>query len=341
MIVIDGSFGEGGGQIIRTSLALSLVTGKPFRAERVRAGRERPGLQRQHLTAVNAAAEIGRAEVRGAGVGAREFTFVPGDVVPGDYVFSIGTAGSTTLVLQTVLPPLMLARAPSLLTLEGGTHNIHAPPFEFFQKAFLPLVNRTGPRVSATLERYGFYPPGGGKFSVLIEPGGAREKLHLTERGAIHAERARALVVNLPPSIAEREVAVIKQKMNWRDEQVRVETSNNALSPGNVVTIEIESEHVTEVFTGIGQRGVRAEVVAERAIKEAKRYLVVEAPVGEHLADQLLIPLALTGGGSFITGPLSLHTTTNIEVIRKFIDVEISITPLSNSTWKIEVNHRR
>ena len=163
MITIDGSFGEGGGQIIRTSCALSLITGKPFRIYNVRARRDKPGLQRQHLTAVNSAAQIGSAQVDGAGVGSTEFTFRPGHVVPGDYTFSIGTAGSTTLVLQTVLPPLMIATAPSRITLEGGTHNVHAPPFEFLQKTFLPLVNQTGMCVSLELERYGFYPPGGGR----------------------------------------------------------------------------------------------------------------------------------------------------------------------------------
>ncbi len=338
MLMIDGSFGEGGGQIIRTSLALSLVTGKPFRVERVRANREKPGLRQQHLTAVKAAAQIGRAEVEGAAVGSREFTFIPGSVTPGDYIFNIGTAGSATLVLQTVLPPLMIASRPSTLKIEGGTHNVHAPPFDFLEQAFLPLVNRMGSHVLIELERYGFYPPGGGRFNVLIEPAAKPQRLDLLARGEIRAERARALVVNLPPSIAERELAVIKQRMGWRDEQLQVEISNNAISQGNVVMIEIESEHVTEVFARVGERGVRAETVAEQAVEEAQKYLETEAPVGEHLADQLLIPLALSGGGSFITGSLSLHTTTNIEIIRKFLDVDITAAPATNGTWTVDVH---
>ena len=195
MIVIDGSFGEGGGQVVRTSLALSLITRKPFRVERVRARREKPGLQRQHLTAVTAAAEVGRARVEGAAVGSQYFSFEPGKVAAGDYTFRIGTAGSTTLVLQTVLPPLMIADGPSLLTLEGGTHNVHAPPFDFIQRAFIPLVNRTGPNVAAELQRYGFYPPGGGKLTVLIEPTGQRRRIDLTERGRVCSRLARALVI--------------------------------------------------------------------------------------------------------------------------------------------------
>lgn len=337
MIVIDGSFGEGGGQIIRTSLALSLVTGKPFRVERVRARRERPGLQRQHLTAVRAAAEVGRARVEGAHVGAREFSFEPGEVSPGDYTFAVGTAGSTTLVLQAVLPPLMIARAPSLLTLEGGTHNVHAPPFDFIQKAFLPLVNRTGPRVSVELARYGFYPPGGGRLQVFIEPTSERRRLDLDERGRVRRRLARALVVKIPPAVAERELAVVRGRLGWSGDELTVATSNNALSPGNVLTLEVETEHLTELFTGVGERGVRAEAVAERACDEMRAYLDAAAPVGEHLADQLLLPLALSAGGSYVTGAPSPHTTTNIEIIKKFLDVRITRTQLSERQWRIEV----
>ncbi|HWS52926.1 MAG TPA: RNA 3'-terminal phosphate cyclase [Pyrinomonadaceae bacterium] len=337
MLSIDGSFGEGGGQIIRTSLALSLVTGKAFRVYNVRARRAKPGLQPQHLTAVTSAAEVGRARVEGARVGAKEFTFVPGEVEPGQYRFAIGTAGSTTLVLQAVLPPLLRARGPSLLTFEGGTHNPHAPPFEFIEKTFLPLVNRTGPTVTVELERYGFYPPGGGRFSVYVEPTAEPRRLDLAERGLVLAERARALCVNLRPDIGERELKVVAEQMGLPLDRLRLETSDNAISPGNVLTVEVESENLTEVFTGIGQRGVRAEEVAARAVEEAKRYLGAGAPVGEHLADQLLIPLALARGGSYTTGPLSPHTTTNIEVVKTFLPVEITTTQLTEEVWKIEV----
>ncbi|HEV2800278.1 MAG TPA: RNA 3'-terminal phosphate cyclase [Pyrinomonadaceae bacterium] len=341
MITIDGSRGEGGGQIIRTSLALSLITGKPFRIYNVRARREKPGLQRQHLTAVRAAATVGGAQVEGAGVGATEFTFHPGEVAPGDYDFPIGTAGSTMLVFQTILPPLMIARAPSTLTFEGGTHNVHAPPYEFIVKSFLPLVNRMGAQVTLELERYGFYPPGGGRITARIEPAGQLVPLELLARGRVHSRRARALVVKLPPSIGERELTVVSEQLGWGEQagdELRVETSQNALSPGNVLTLEIESEHLTEVFTGIGERGVRAETVAERAAEEARAYLEAGAQVGEHLADQLLIPLALAGGGSYTTGRPSLHTTTNIEVIKLFLDVRITTEQTGDAVWKIEIN---
>ncbi len=337
MLTIDGSFGEGGGQIIRTSLALSLVTGKSFRAERVRAKREKPGLRQQHLTAVNAAAEIGQAQVEGAAVGSKEFSFVPGPVTPGEYVFSIGTAGSSTLVLQTILPPLMVAAGPSILRIEGGTHNVHAPPYDFLERTFLPLVRRIGPQVEIELERYGFYPPGGGRFNVLIEPAAEYRRLELLERGPIRARRARALVVNLPASMADRELSVIQEKMELSEDDLHAEISDNAISRGTAAMVEIESNDLTELFSRIGERGVRAEVIAANAADEALAYLEMDAPVGEHLADQLLIPMALGKGGTFKTGVYSLHTQTNIEVIKQFLDVEIIASQARNGIWTIDV----
>ena len=337
MLNIDGSQGEGGGQIIRTSLALSLVTGKSFQVERVRANRDKPGLRQQHLTAVNAAAQIGAAKVEGAAVGATEFSFIPGVVTPGDYVFSVGTAGSATLVLQTVLPPLMIAAGSSMLRFEGGTHNVHAPPYDFLEKTFLPVVSLMGPRVLIELGRYGFYPPGGGRFDVFIEPTAKTKRLDLLQRGKIRGRRARALVVNLAESIAARELAVVKEKMGFSDEELFVEVSDNAISRGTAVMIEIESESLTEMFTRIGERGVRAEIIAEHAANEAITYLNSDSPVGEHLADQLLIPLALCAGGSFETSSFSLHTQTNIEIIKKFLDVDIAAKQSTRGTWVINV----
>jgi RNA 3'-terminal phosphate cyclase (ATP) len=337
VITIDGSFGEGGGQILRTSLALSLVTGKPFRIEKVRAGRKTPGLLRQHLTAVNAAAQIGQAEMAGATIGSTELTFAPGRIAPGEYAFAVGTAGSATLVLQTILPALLLASGPSTLTLEGGTHNPFAPPFDFLARAFLPLVNRMGPQVMAKLERPGFYPAGGGKFTVEIKSAAKLTRLDLPERGEVRSRCARAVVANLPRKIAERELKVIARKMSWGDEWLCAETVDNSRGPGNVVMIEIESECVTEVFTGFGERGVTAEAVAEQAVKEARQYLAAGVAVGEHLADQLLVPMALAGGGRFTTLPLTRHSTTNIEIIKKFLDFDIEASQVTNKVWNVEV----
>lgn len=319
MILIDGSQGEGGGQILRSALALSLVTGTPFRIDNIRAGRAKPGLLRQHLTAVQAATTIGCAETLGAVMGSSRLDFKPGKVQTGSYAFAVGTAGSATLVLQTVLPALLTLSAPSTLTLEGGTHNPFAPPFDFLERVFLPLIARMGPHVTVALERSGFYPAGGGRFTVNVEPAARLDRLELMERGAIRTQRARALVAHLGTKIAERELGVAGHKLGWPRECLHVVDVENSPGPGNILFLEIESEHVTEVFTGFGEKGRSAEDVAHLAIEQARAYLATGVPVGPHLADQLLLPLALSAGGSFVTGELTRHSTTNIDVIKRFL----------------------
>jgi RNA 3'-terminal phosphate cyclase (ATP) len=325
VIRIDGSQGEGGGQILRSSLALSLVTGKPFTITNIRAGRKKPGLMRQHLTAVNAATEVGRAKVTGAVLHSTGLTFEPGELRPGEYHFAIGTAGSATLVLQTILPALLCASGPSTLRLEGGTHNPWAPPFDFLAKAFLPLVNRMGPTVNATLVRPGFYPAGGGEFHVTISPAARLTPIELLERGETKCLRATAKVAHLNRYIAVRELGVIAHRLSVAEENLVVEEVRGSLGPGNIVTIEVECEHLTEVFTGFGEKQIPAETVADKAVDAARRYLAKGAAVGEYLTDQLLIPLALAGGGAFRTLGLSRHAQTNIEVIKAFLDVEFEI----------------
>ena len=252
MISIDGSFGEGGGQILRTSLALSLVTGKPFRIERIRSRRHRPGLMRQHLTAANAAAAIGQAAVTGNNLGSQTLTFAPNTVRPGSYRFDVGTAGSCTLVLQTVLPALMTAASGSEVVLDGGTHNPHAPPFDFLARSFLPVVGAMGPKAVAHLERAGFYPAGGGRVRVSVTPAERLLPVELLERGKVVRRSARALVSNLPASIGEREMRVVRRRLSLSDDCISIEAAASP-GPGNAVVIEIKSEHVTEVFTEFGQ----------------------------------------------------------------------------------------
>jgi len=338
MIIIDGSFGEGGGQILRTSLALSLVTGKPFRIENIRANRKKPGLINQHLTAVNAAAKISLAEVQGNTIGSKELSFSPKTVKPGRYHFAVGTAGSSTLVLQTILPALLTAESKSDLVLEGGTHNPLAPSFDFLAMAFLPVINRMGPKVAATLERPGFYPAGGGRFSISIEPADALSRVDLLTRGKIKQRMAKALVARLPKHIGDREIKVIRDKLSWDRHCLHVEEVQDSHGPGNVLTVTIEWEHITEVFSGFGERGVPAEKVARRTVREIREYLDTEVPVGRHLADQLIIPMALAGGGKFRTLPPTQHTMTNIEVVRQFLDVDIPVIQLNKNVWEIELN---
>lgn len=322
MIAMDGSHGEGGGQILRTSLALSLITNTPFRINDIRANRAKPGLLRQHLTAVHAAAAIGNAKVEGAELGSASLAFTPGAVKPGEYTFSIGTAGSTMLVLQTILLPLALAGGESVVELEGGTHNSGAPPFEFMEHAYLPLLRRMGAAIELELVRPGFYPAGGGR--ILVHIGRSfLGKLVLEERGPVRRRLARAVVTNLPLAIADREVRTAAEELGGAEMEA-VALSGSA-GPGNSISIFVESEHVTDVFTAFGARGVPAEAVARDAARQAKAYLDGGAVVGEHLADQLLLPMALGEGGAFTTTPLSLHSTTNIAVIHRFLQRAIAV----------------
>lgn len=318
MIGIDGSEGEGGGQVVRNALALSLVTGQPFRIANIRGGREKPGLMRQHLTAIEAACAIGGAQCAGAAVGSSEMTFTPGRVVPGEYRFAVGTAGSTSLVLQTVLMPLLLADAPSRLVLEGGTHNMMAPPFEFLERAFLPIVNRMGAQVSARLLRHGFFPRGGGRIEVDIAP--ARlTPVDCLDRGALRFVSATALFAALPFDIAERELKTARKFLSdWPEEAFAVRQLPEEQGPGNVLLLEAAFEYATEVVTGFGKLGVSAESLAKTAAHRMAGFLASDAFAGPYLADQLLLPFALAGGGSFTTVKPSQHARTAADVIERF-----------------------
>lgn len=325
--------------MLRTSISLSMATGKPFRIVNIRAGRKRGGLLRQHLTALKAASEVCGAGLRGADIGSRDVTFEPGEVVAGDYHFSVGTAGSTTLVLQTILPALMTASAPSRIVLEGGTHNPFAPPFEFIEKSFLPVLRRMGPDVTCRLERPGFYPAGGGRFVATVNPSPRLRQIRLLERGEVRRHECRAVVARLPVSIGERETRVVCEGLGWNAEDARVVSCNQSLGPGNVLFVELESENVTEVFAGFGSHGTRAEDVAKGVVKQVRRYLEAGVPVGRYLADQLLLPMVLAGGGSFRTLAPSLHTSTNMEVIRRFVEIEIECTHISENIAEIVVRN--
>lgn len=318
MIVIDGSEGEGGGQVVRNALALSLITGQPFRIADIRGKREKPGLMRQHLTAVEAALAIGGAVCEGASVGSSELAFTPGRVVPGEYRFAVGTAGSTSLVLQTVLMPLLLADAPSRLILEGGTHNMMAPPFEFIERAFLPIINRMGPQVSARLTRHGFYPRGGGRIEVDIAPG-KLAPIDCLDRGALVSVSATALLTGIPFNIAEREIATARKLLpEWPDAAFAIRELPQEHGPGNALLLEAAFDHATEIVTGFGKLGVSAESLAKTAAQRMAGFIGSEAFAGPYLADQLLLPFALAGGGSFTTVKPSQHARTAADIIERF-----------------------
>ena len=335
MIIIDGSAGEGGGQVLRTALGLSLVTGRPFQITNIRGNRQKPGLMRQHLTAVRAAAEVGKAQVDGAEIRSSRLSFAPGSITPGAYRFSIGTAGSCTLVFQAILPALLIADGPSEVILEGGTHNPMAPPFDFLDNTFLPLLNQMGAEVVAVLERPGFYPAGGGRLRIKIRPAKKLQPLELTDISNIRVS-ARAISAELPSHIGRRELSVVQEKMNIdadRTEQVQLDTCG----PGNTLSIFVHSDQLTETFTGFAEKRISAEKVALRAVKQAKKYITSGAPVGMYLADQLLIPLAMAGAGRYRTCMPTRHTLTNIEVIQQFLDVNFHWSEKPGDTLELHV----
>ncbi len=321
-VEIDGSRGEGGGQILRTSLALSVITGRKLRMYNIRAGRKKPGLQRQHLACVEAAVQLCRATTNQLDVGASELVFTPGTEWPGELAIDIGTAGSTTLVVQTILPAALAVGKALHARITGGTHNPMAPPFEFLDRVFLPHLRAMGADVTLTLVKHGFMPNGGGVVELDVKAGGKLKPIELLEAGRVVGRRAVAICASLPAHVGERELACAKERLdNPKCELLEFPKDG----PHNVFMCEVELESgARELITSHGRRGYPAEDVADDALDELEDFLEAQVPVGECLADQLLLPLALAGGGKFRTiGPLSDHTTTNIETIREFLDISI------------------
>lgn len=321
MIELDGAQGEGGGQILRSALALSMITGQPFRLTNIRANRAKPGLLRQHLVAVQASATVCGAQVGGADLGSRSLQFTPGAIRGGDYVFAIGTAGSSTLVLQTVLPALLKADAPSTVRVSGGTHNAMAPPVHFLQRAYAPVLAKMGAEIDIELKRFGFYPAGGGELLARVTPCAQLRSFDLMEHGARLNGYAESFIAGVPANVAARELATIGSGMGWSEAQLLHCGLPGEQGPGNALLVTLEHANVTEVFTGFGEKSVRAETVAKHVLQEVRSYLASGAAVGEHLADQLMLPMALAGGGRFSTNVLSSHATTNAEVIGRFLPV--------------------
>ncbi|MEM1415475.1 MAG: RNA 3'-terminal phosphate cyclase [Myxococcota bacterium] len=322
---IDGSEGEGGGQVLRTSLALSAITGRSLLVENVRGGRAKPGLLRQHLTAVKAAQAACGAEVEGAELRSQRLRFVPGPIRAGRYRFAVGSAGSAVLVAQTVLPILLRAEGPSELTFEGGTHNRSAPTFADLERVFFPLLRRLGVRdLAGWIDRYGFYPAGGGRFHVTLAPWTAPRPLELVATGA-RKLRAWALTSHpVPKHVAARELRVRRDAMPELEKEACAPRMVDSPGPGNVAQVFLDGE-APELFTAFGAKGKPAEKVARELAAAVRTHLAAEVPVGPHLADQLLLPLALGAGGRFLTGPPSPHFTTNVEVIGRFLDVPIRV----------------
>ena len=337
MILIDGSKGEGGGQIVRTAIALSACTSIPFEIKNIRAKRKKPGIMRQHLTAIKAVAEICSAKVGNAEIGSENLTFVPGKIKSGDYSFSVGTAGSAMLVFQSVLPPLLMAQKPSRLILEGGTHNPWSPPYHFIERVFLPAIECLGFRFKAKLDCWGFFPAGGGKVELLIEPDNSNKSVFdLSSRGEFIKSEILAAVKNVSIEIAQDEARIVADRIKAevaKSEAIEVPSPG----PGNVAMAYLEYENTREMATGFGAFGLSRGKVASSIVRETNRFIRSKAVVGEHLADQLLVPLALFGGGTFCTLPLSDHFKTNAEIVEMFLDVQIISSQIEKDLWRVEV----
>ena len=325
MIQLDGS--NGGGQILRTALSLSMVTGQPFHLKNIRGKRPKPGLMRQHLTCVKAAAEICDGSIDGAELLSREVIFNPGKICSGDYHFKIGTAGSTTLLAQTLLPALWMAEGKSTLRLEGGTHNPMAPPADFIARVFLPVVEKMGFTASCELVRHGFAPAGGGEIFLTIEPSKERQTLDLCERGEFISQGVISTIAHIDEKVAKNEITTALKELNWPDSCASIIQADESSGPGNCCAIELIHEHARERITNFGAHNRSASDVAKKAAQQMRGYLTTGAVVGRGLADQLLLPMALAGGGKFVSMNASNHFATNLEVIRKFLPVNLTQEP--------------
>ncbi|WDQ17906.1 RNA 3'-terminal phosphate cyclase [Rhodopirellula sp. P2] len=341
MIEINGNEGEGGGQIVRSSLALAAVTGQPVRLTNIRGGRQKPGLLRQHLAGVRAIQAVCSGDVDGDQLGSNELTLVPGKLSGGDHRFEVGSAGSAILVAQTILPVLLHADAPSTIEIGGGTHAAWAPPFDFFLRCYLPLLARMNANVEADIESHGFYPAGGGRVVLKVTPSTGIKGLTLTDRVGKLQPRVTALVSKIPTSVGERECDLIARKTGWDKKAFQVLDVPQAGGPGNVVMIELGFDNVRELIIGFGKIGVKAEQVARATLREARAHLASDAPVGVFLADQLLLPMGLAARNGhrseFRTGPLSPHCQTHIEVLRRFLDVNIQSVTGENGSVDVSV----
>ncbi len=348
MIKIDGSYGEGGGQILRTALSLSVLTGEAIEILNIRAKRKNPGLQAQHLAAVKAAEKISEANVSGAKIGSKILKFEPKKIKFGKFEFDIGTAGSTTLVAQTILLPLAFSKHPSEVLIIGGTHNPLAPPFDYFSEVFLPMIEKLGIKVQAKLEKYGFYPKGGGRIRLFIEPiRQAQGKPEIYPKDFLEREELKeisgiSVVANLPIEIAQRQKQSLIKSLEttfshsqecWNinlEENIKTEQVR-ALSPGTFVFLKAKFSNILSGFSSLGERKKPAEKVGEEAAKQFIEYYQSNKALDQYLADQIVLYLAITRKPfSFTTSRLTNHLLTHIWLLEKFLNIKIKVDKLEN-----------
>ncbi len=340
MIQIDGSFGEGGGQVLRTSLTLSLIAGQPFEIYNIRAKRKRPGLQPQHLKCVEAARVISNGTAKGDKIGSTHLIFEPGEVKPGEYHFEIGTAGSTTLVLHTVYLPLALCNGHSRLTITGGTHVQWSPCFHYLTYQWQPCLEKIGFHLKLYLDRAGFYPNGDGKMRAEIAPSETLTPIRLEHRGELKRLSGISAIANLDLTVAERQRNQSLKRLEQMGYQAEIAIEQlNSRFKGTMMLLLATFEGGSGCFTALGEIRKRAEQVADEAVSELKEYLSSEGCVDKYLADQLILPLAFAKGTSvFTVSKITNHLLTNLAVVRKFLELQAEVTGDLGSPGTISIS---
>ncbi len=337
MIIIDGSYGEGGGQILRTSLSLAAITGTAFRMDNIRAGRLKPGLMRQHLTCCRAVADICGGELIGDEPSSSSLQFTPGRIRGGEYHFSIGTAGNVLLLAQAILPVLLFADRPSTAVLEGGTYTEQAPAFDFFSSTFIPCLHRMGLDIQADMECPGFYPVGGGRIRLSVIPAKSWNIFSLRERGELKSADVLAIGSRIKEKILLDELGILASQLAGK---IKLRCGCRCVEspgPGNVLIAFLKYDNITEVFSECGSYGKSRSKVASSVAGQISRYIEGGWAADRYLADQLMLPMALGAGGGFVTGPPSLHADTNRIVIRRFIDGDIKFNEINEGLYEMEV----
>jgi len=339
-VEIDGSFGEGGGQILRTALAFSTIYKRPLTVRHIRAKRKNPGLGHQHLAAVEALTQISTAEVDGAAVGSETLRFIPGEICPGDYKFQIGTAGSVALLLQALLPPLCLSKKDSRLTLVGGTHVPWSPPFHYLSEVLFPILGLMGISVRGRIDQWGWYPKGGGILAVEIKPSPCLRPISFLDRGSIKRIRGISSISNLPKHVAERQrdeaLKRIEKELKM-DAEITLLYDAPSIGQGSFLFLVAESDRTIAGFSSLGKKGKPAEKVAEEAVNSLKDYLESDGCVDPHLADQLIPFLVLVKGcSSFTTSRITEHLLTNLWVVQHFSTMKILRSGEKGREGKIE-----
>jgi RNA 3'-terminal phosphate cyclase (ATP) len=340
MIEIDGSIGEGGGQVLRTSLTLSVILGEAFRLRNIRAGRKVPGLRPQHLKAVEAASKISDGYTVGAEIGSQELEFVPGDLKPGRYETNIGTAGSTSLVFQTIFLPLSILKSDSSVVITGGTHVPWSPSYHYLDFQWLKWMSELGIKASLTMEKAGFYPQGGGVIKSIIKPVEKILPLNLLERGELIQIRGLSGVANLPRKIAERQRNQVLQRIGSKYPLNDIRNVNMASSyKGTILLLLAEFEFSQACYFGLGAIGKPAEKVADEAIDYLLEFLETNGVFDHFLADQIMLPLVFAGESSkYFTPKITDHLVTNAAIIKRFIEVDIIISGKTGESGTVFIN---